>query len=109
MLGRLIPDFFPKIFGKNENEALDVQGTELAFEKLTKDINQSLLEIEGSTPLTVDEVAYGFLRVANESMCRPIRALTQAKGHDTRNHILASFGGAVRFSLVVFHLLSLTF
>lgn len=28
-------------------------------------------------PLTVEEVAMGFLRVANEAMCRPIRALTQ--------------------------------
>jgi 5-oxoprolinase (ATP-hydrolysing) len=27
-------------------------------------------------------------------MCRPIRALTEAKGHDTTNHILACFGGA---------------
>lgn len=27
-------------------------------------------------------------------MCRPIRALTEAKGHDTGNHTLAVFGGA---------------
>lgn len=33
----------------------------------------------GSAPLTVEEVAYGFIQVANEAMCRPIRALTQAK------------------------------
>lgn len=28
---------------------------------------------------TVDEVAIGFIRVANETMCRPIRALTQMR------------------------------
>jgi len=28
-------------------------------------------------PMTVEEVAMGFIRVANETMCRPIRALTQ--------------------------------
>jgi len=28
-------------------------------------------------PMTVEEVAMGFLKVANETMCRPIRALTQ--------------------------------
>ncbi len=28
---------------------------------------------------TVDEVAMGFIQVANEAMCRPIRALTQMK------------------------------
>ena len=47
----------------------------------------------GST-MSSEEVAMGFLRVANEAMCRPIRALTQAKGHDTSRHVLACFGGA---------------
>ena len=97
----MIPDFFPKIFGKNENEALDITGTEEAFKKLTNEINQSLEKVEGSEHLSEDEVAYGFLRVANESMCRPIRALTQAKGYDTRNHVLASFGGAVSFLFTI--------
>jgi 5-oxoprolinase (ATP-hydrolysing) len=44
--------------------------------------------------MSVDEVAYGFIKVANESMCRPIRALTQGKGLNAANHILACFGGA---------------
>lgn len=30
--------------------------------------------------MSVQEVAIGFVKVANEAMCRPIRALTQAKG-----------------------------
>lgn len=29
--------------------------------------------------MTVEEVALGFIRVANETMCRPIRALTQVR------------------------------
>eukprot|EP00795_Rhopilema_esculentum_P001663 gene1663-16138_t len=45
-------------------------------------------------PLSIEEVAIGFIRVANEAMCRPIRALTQAKGYDTAKHILSCFGGA---------------
>lgn len=36
----------------------------------------------------------GFIRVANEAMCRPIRAITQARGYDTTKHALACFGGA---------------
>lgn len=36
----------------------------------------------------------GFIRVANETMCRPIRAITQARGYDTTKHVLACFGGA---------------
>jgi 5-oxoprolinase (ATP-hydrolysing) len=36
ILGRLLPEFFPKIFGPNENEALDFESTKQAFEALTK-------------------------------------------------------------------------
>jgi Hydantoinase/oxoprolinase len=40
------------------------------------------------------DVALGFIDVANEAMCRPIRALTQARGLDVSQHVLACFGGA---------------
>ena len=43
---------------------------------------------------TVDEVAYGFIRVANEAMARPIRNLTTMKGYDVTKHVLSCFGGA---------------
>ncbi|KAI8849024.1 Hydantoinase B/oxoprolinase-domain-containing protein [Chytridium lagenaria] len=92
VLGRLVPSYFPKIFGPTESEPLDFEATRLAFENLAAEINASL---PSSKPtMTVDDIAYGFIRVANESMCRPIRALTQAKGYDTSKHWLASFGGA---------------
>jgi 5-oxoprolinase (ATP-hydrolysing) len=35
-----------------------------------------------------------FVKVANETMCRPIRGLTEAKGYSTSKHTLATFGGA---------------
>ncbi|SCU81156.1 LADA_0B11496g1_1 [Lachancea dasiensis] len=88
-LGRLVPELFPKIFGPNENESLDLEATNQKFEGLTKTINADL-----ETNLTVDEVAHGFLKVANESMARPIRALTEARGHVTSDHQLVTFGGA---------------
>ncbi|KAK2467578.1 hypothetical protein APHAL10511_000433 [Amanita phalloides] len=90
-LGRLIPDYFPKIFGKSEKEPLDVDATREAFKVLAEEINAT---IEGEEKKTMDEIVYGFIKVANESMCRPIRALTEARGHAASKHILASFGGA---------------
>ena len=39
LLGRLLPEYFPKIFGPNENEALDKEATLQAFEDLTNRIN----------------------------------------------------------------------
>ncbi|QRV95664.1 5-oxoprolinase [Ceratobasidium sp. AG-Ba] len=89
MLGRLIPDLFPKIFGKSENEALDMEASRAAFEKVAAEVRKS-----SDKDYTLDEIVYGFIKVANETMCRPIRALTEARGYSTGSHILASFGGA---------------
>lgn len=44
--------------------------------------------------LSVEEVSMGFIAVANETMCRPIRGLTQGRGYNTADHVLACFGGA---------------
>ncbi len=93
-LGRILPRHFPKIFGPNEDEPLDADATRKAFEDLAKAVN-AFDKKEGKTEeMSVEEVAMGFVRVANETMCRPIRALTQGKGHDTSRHALACFGGA---------------
>lgn len=92
-LGRLLPEFFPKIFGKNEDEPLDVEASKLAFIELTEQINNEL-KSDGRDQMSPEEVAYGFIKIANESMTRPIRSLTEAKGYDTSRHRLATFGGA---------------
>ena len=55
LLGRLITDYFPKIFGKSEKEPLDLAATTAAFEKLSDEINRS----HDGEDFTLDEVAYG--------------------------------------------------
>jgi 5-oxoprolinase (ATP-hydrolysing) len=85
-LGRVLPQYFPSIFGPDENEPLDVQGALSALDELTKSP-----EAAGRS---AEALAYGFLKVANEAMCRPIRNLTQMKGFDITTHTLACFGGA---------------
>ena len=93
-LGRLLPDFFPKIFGKSENEGLDERASEVLFQELTDQINKEVADDNEGKKMTSDEVAYGFIKIANETMTRPIRSLTEARGHDTSQHRLATFGGA---------------
>ena len=85
VLGRVIPEYFPSIFGPNEDEPLDVEGARKAFDELIQQ------EAIARTP---EELAYGFLQVANEAMCWPIRNLTQMRGFDITTHTLACFGGA---------------
>jgi 5-oxoprolinase (ATP-hydrolysing) len=75
VLGRVIPDYFPHIFGPNEDEPLDLDGAREAFQKLK-------MENDEAKGRTVEELAYGFIQVANEAMCRPIRNLTQMRGFD---------------------------
>lgn len=92
-LGRLLPEYFPQIFGPNEDLPLDTEIVAEKFKKLTETINKEQ-NAKGQVELTPEQVALGFLQVADESMSRPIRALTEARGHNTSAHNLACFGGA---------------
>ncbi|PSR80488.1 Hydantoinase B/oxoprolinase-domain-containing protein [Coniella lustricola] len=92
-LGRLLPEYFPKVFGPRENEPLNREVTAEKFAALTNDINADRKQ-SGLSPFSAEQVAMGFLEVANEGMARPIRALTEARGYETSAHHLACFGGA---------------
>ncbi|KAE8366238.1 Hydantoinase B/oxoprolinase-domain-containing protein [Aspergillus caelatus] len=92
-LGRLLPEYFPHIFGPNEDQPLDTEVTTKLFNELTQKINAERKE-KGQPEYAPEEVALGFLKVADESMARPIRNLTQARGFETASHHLACFGGA---------------
>ncbi|KAL9614803.1 MAG: hypothetical protein Q9167_000713 [Letrouitia subvulpina] len=94
VLGRLLPDFFPKIFGKSEDQGLDLEASERLFNELKEQVNREIADGQKEKEMSIDEIAYGFIKIANETMTRPIRSLTEAKGHDTSQHRLATFGGA---------------
>ncbi|KAF6775775.1 hypothetical protein AHF37_04297 [Paragonimus kellicotti] len=96
ILGRLLPAHFPAVFGPEHNAPLDTRAARHSFEQLATEINTYTVGQHSGdrASLSVEEVALGFVRVANETMCRPIRSLTQGKGYDTSKHILACFGGA---------------
>ncbi|KAK6455239.1 5-oxoprolinase [Scheffersomyces xylosifermentans] len=88
--GRIIPEYFPKIFGETEDQPLDYEITKQKFEQLAEIINKE----NPKFTKTAKEIALGFLNVADFQMARPIRDLTDSKGHDVTKHVLASFGGA---------------
>ena len=56
LLGRLIPEYFPKIFGKHENEHLDVDASRKEFENLAQNINAN-----SANEFTLDEIIYGYV------------------------------------------------
>jgi 5-oxoprolinase (ATP-hydrolysing) len=89
LLGRILPDFFPKTFGSARNQPLNTNIVTKKFRTLTDTINRKL-----NTCLTPVEVALGFVKIANETMCKPIKEISVARGFDIRNHALICFGGA---------------
>lgn len=93
VLGRLQPDFFPKIFGPTEDQPLDLESSRAALDALKDKINAYHQE-RGRPAMSLEEVALGFLKVANETMARPIREISVMRGYDIKEHILATFGGA---------------
>lgn len=91
MCGRILPEFFPKIFGPNEDQPLDKDLVVERFTELAKIINE---DNPTTTPKSAYDVALGFLNVANVTMAKPVRQLTENKGLEITKHNLASFGGA---------------
>ena len=57
-LGRLLPEYFPQIFGPSEDMPLDSQIVAKKFEELTATINR-----ETGNNLAPEEVAIGYVRV----------------------------------------------
>lgn len=82
-LGRIIPDLFPR--------PLNYDIVKTKFEEMTQAINQGK---EGDTDFTPEEVAMGFISIANTTMTRPIRTLSEGRGFETGAHNLGCFGGA---------------
>ena len=83
LLGRIIPDFFPR--------KLDLDVVKDKFAALTKTVNADKAGGEHFTPETL---ALGFLSIANATMTRPIRTLSEGRGYGAASHNLGSFGGA---------------
>lgn len=89
LLGRIVPEFMPRAFGPDHMSSLDTDAARKLFNKRTDEINQA-----SGTRYTPEEVAAGYLRIANEIMCRAIKKISISRGFDIRQHALVCFGGA---------------
>ena len=93
ILGKLLPDYFPNIFGQNADQQLDKEAAKTAIKKITETVNEHNAK-KRICHYDLEEVAAGFVHVANEAMARAIREITSEKGFDVSDHVLACFGGA---------------
>lgn len=85
MVGKLRAENFPKIFGDNQDQPLDVDAVKAAFFELSEEIG------DGRTP---EQVAEGFLSIAIENMANAIKKISVQRGYDVSGYALTCFGGA---------------
>jgi 5-oxoprolinase (ATP-hydrolysing) len=89
LLGRIDPDFFPRVFGPHADEPLDGSDTRAAFAALAHDVGAAT-----GADLRPERLAAGFVRIAVERMANAIKQISVQRGHDVTRFALCSFGGA---------------
>jgi 5-oxoprolinase (ATP-hydrolysing) len=85
MVGKLIADFFPKIFGPDQDQPLDTDTVRAAFAELAKQVGGAR---------SPEEIADGFIRIAVENMANAIKKISVQRGYDVTRYTLNCFGGA---------------
>ncbi|HEX3709809.1 MAG TPA: hydantoinase/oxoprolinase family protein, partial [Pseudolabrys sp.] len=84
MVGKLLPDFFPKIFGPHQDQPLDADTVRHDFNNLAQKIGDKSSE----------EIADGFIKIAVENMANAIKKISVQRGYDVTRYALNCFGGA---------------
>ncbi len=88
LLGRIQPQYFPRVFGPNGDEPLDRDASSAAFVALAEKL------LASGQRLGPEQLAMGFLRIAVERMANAIREISVQRGHDITRFTLCCFGGA---------------
>ena len=85
MVGKLVPEFFPKIFGPAQDQPLDAEVVRERFAALAAEIGDGR---------EAAQVADGFIRIAVENMANAILSISVQRGYDVTDYVMNSFGGA---------------
>jgi 5-oxoprolinase (ATP-hydrolysing) len=89
MLGKIQPDFFPKVFGPDGDQKIDADIVRRKFAALAQEIKDKT-----GNDRRPEEVAEGFLKIAVENMANAIKQISVQRGYDVTEYTLNCFGGA---------------
>ena len=89
MVGKLIPDFFPKIFGPGQDQPLDADKVRHDFNNLAQKVSMGQ-----AGEKSAEEIADGFIKIAVENMANAIKKISVQRGYDVTRYALNCFGGA---------------
>ncbi len=90
LLGKLNPDFFPKVFGKTGDQPLNLEIVKKKF----LDLSDIISKEKNEPMMDIFKMAEGFLKIAVENMANAIKKISIQKGYDVTNYMLNCFGGA---------------
>lgn len=83
MVGKVQPNYFPKLFGPNADQSLSLDAAKTQFDHLAQ-----------QTGRTAEAVAEGFINIAVQQMANAIKKISVARGYDVTRYTLQCFGGA---------------
>jgi 5-oxoprolinase (ATP-hydrolysing) len=89
VLGKLRPEFFPRVFGPNGDQPLDSTAVSERFDAMVDEISAST-----GQAADVGAVAEGFLAIAVDNMANAIKKISVQRGYDVTSYTLVCFGGA---------------
>jgi len=89
MLGRILPAYFPHVFGTDAASPLDHRAVAAGFHALAAEVSR-----QSSQPFSAEEVAAGCLRIAVADMANAIKFVSVQRGYDVTKYTLCCFGGA---------------
>jgi 5-oxoprolinase (ATP-hydrolysing) len=89
MLGRIQPEFFPRLFGPQGNEPLDTEEVTDAFSTLARQV-----AADTGRAYRPEDVAEDFVRIAVDNMANAIKHISVERGYDVSGYALCVFGGA---------------
>ncbi len=89
VLGRIQAAHFPRVFGADSREALDIEASRVRLAEMAERVRA-----EDGTNFSVETLAAAFLEVAVARMANAIRELSLRHGQDPARFALLAFGGA---------------
>ena len=89
MLGRIQPDFFPKLFGPQADQPLDREAAAARFAAMAAEMS-----VAAGREVTAEEAASGALQIAVGSMANAVKRISVARGLDVTGYTLQCLGGA---------------
>ncbi len=89
MLGRLLPEYFPAVFGADGKQSLDTESVAREFRQLARHMTDATGHDHAP-----EHIAAEHIEIAISNLANAIKRISVQRGHDVSDYTLCCFGGA---------------